>query len=68
MGAHAVARDAAGGVGSDPSKNCTTSAGAVENFRFFDARVQAFADPKAAVAEVKGEGRSKATGRSYAHP
>src|SRR5881409_892862 len=34
--------------------------GAVENFRFFDVRVQAFADPEAAVAEVKGEGRIKA--------
>ena len=32
--------------------------GAVENFRFFDARVQAF-------AEVRGEGRIKATGRTY---
>jgi len=30
--------------------------GAVENFRFFDVRVQAFADPNAAVAEVRGEG------------
>jgi len=39
--------------------------GAVESFRFFDVRVQAFADPEAAVAEVKGEGRIKATGRSY---
>ena len=39
--------------------------GAVENFRFFDVRVQAFADPQPAVAEVKGEGRIKATGRSY---
>src|SRR5262245_6144477 len=36
---------------------------AVENFRFFDVGVQAFADPDAAVAEVKGEGRIKATGR-----
>jgi len=39
--------------------------GAVENFRFFDVRVQAFADPEAAVAEVKGEGLIKATGRVY---
>lgn len=39
--------------------------GAVENFRFFDVRVQAFADPEAAVAEVRGEGRIKATGRTY---
>ena len=36
--------------------------GAVEGFRFLDARVQACADPQAAVAEVKGEGRIKATG------
>ena len=39
--------------------------GAVENFRFFEVRVHAFADPEAAVAEVKGEGRIKATGRIY---
>jgi len=39
--------------------------GAVENFRFFDVRVQAFADPNAAVAEVRGEGWIKATGRVY---
>src|SRR5882672_5615465 len=39
--------------------------GAVENFRFFDVRVHAFADPNAAVAEVRGEGRIKATGRVY---
>jgi uncharacterized protein len=38
---------------------------AVENFRFFDVRVQALADPEAAVAEVRGEGRIKATGRVY---
>jgi uncharacterized protein len=38
---------------------------AVENFRFFDVRVQAFADPEVAVAEVKGERRIKATERSY---
>jgi hypothetical protein len=31
--------------------------GAVESFRFFDVRVQAFADSEAAVAEVKVEGR-----------
>ena len=39
--------------------------GAVENFRFFDVRVQAFADAEAAVAEVRGEGQIKATGRAY---
>jgi hypothetical protein len=39
--------------------------GAVEDFRFFDLRLQAFADPEAAVAEVKAEGIIKATGRTY---
>ena len=39
--------------------------GAVENFRFFDLNVYAFADPEAAVAEVKAEGLIKATGRIY---
>lgn len=37
--------------------------GAVENFRFFDLRLYALADPDGAVAEVKG-GR-KSTGRTY---
>jgi uncharacterized protein len=39
--------------------------GAVENFRFFDLKVYPFADPEAAVAEVKGEGLIKPTGRIY---
>src|SRR5439155_9175068 len=39
--------------------------GAVENFRFFDLRLHALADPEAAVAEVKAEGVIKATGRTY---
>ena len=39
--------------------------GAVENFRFFDIRVHPFADPQAAVAEFKGEGLIKPTGRMY---
>jgi uncharacterized protein len=39
--------------------------GDVEGFRFFDVRVQACADPEAAVAEVEGEGRVKATARLY---
>jgi ketosteroid isomerase-like protein len=39
--------------------------GAVENFRFFDLTVYAFADPDEAVAEVKGEGLIKLTGRMY---
>jgi uncharacterized protein len=36
--------------------------GAVENFRFFDARLYAFADPQGAAAEVKAEGFIKPTG------
>ena len=39
--------------------------GAVENFRFFDLHVHAFADPAAAVGEVKAEGLIKSTGRIY---
>lgn len=39
--------------------------GAVEDFRFFDVTVHAFADPEAAVAEVAGEGLIKSTGRRY---
>jgi ketosteroid isomerase-like protein len=39
--------------------------GAVENFRFFDVRIYALADPEAAVAEFKAEGLIKPTGRIY---
>ena len=39
--------------------------GAVENFRFFDVRLYAFADPEGAVAEAKAEGLIKPTGRIY---
>jgi hypothetical protein len=39
--------------------------GAVENFRFLDLKLYPFADPEAAVAEVKGEGLIKSTGRIY---
>src|SRR6267142_2959982 len=39
--------------------------GAVEDFRFFDLKVHAFADPEAAVAEVKAEGLITETGRVY---
>ena len=45
--------------------HATWFVGAVENFRFFDLRVSALADPDAAVAEVKGEGLIKSTGRTY---
>src|SRR5437879_7253454 len=46
-------------------RHATWFVGAVENFRFFDLTVNAFADPEGAVAEVKGEGLIKATGRTY---
>jgi ketosteroid isomerase-like protein len=39
--------------------------GAVEQFRFFDLHVHAFADPDAAVAEVQAEARIKPTGHLY---
>ncbi|MDB5346158.1 MAG: ketosteroid isomerase-like protein [Schlesneria sp.] len=39
--------------------------GAVEDFRFFDLRLYRAADPESAIAEVKAEGRIKATGRIY---
>jgi uncharacterized protein len=39
--------------------------GAMENFRFFDLKVYALADPEAAVAEVKAEALIKSTGRIY---
>ena len=39
--------------------------GAVENFRFFDARYYAFADPHGAAVEVRAEGLIKSTGRIY---
>jgi uncharacterized protein len=38
---------------------------AVANFRFFDLALHAFVDPEGAVAEVKGEGLIKTTGRVY---
>ena len=46
-------------------RHATWFVGAVENFRFFDLKVYPFADPEAAVAEVKGEGLIKSTGRIY---
>jgi ketosteroid isomerase-like protein len=39
--------------------------GAVENFRFIDPKIFAFADPEAAVAQVKAEALIKPTGRVY---
>ena len=46
-------------------RHATWFVGAVENFRFFDLKVYALADPEGAVAEVKAEGLIKATGRIY---
>jgi len=46
-------------------RHATWFVGAVESFRFFDLRVFAFADAQGAVAEVKGEGLIKSTGRFY---
>jgi uncharacterized protein len=46
-------------------RHATWFLGAVENFRFFDFRVYAFADPEMAVAEFKAEGLIKPTGRTY---
>ena len=46
-------------------RHATWFASAVENFRFFELKVYPFVDPDAAVAEVKGEGRIKSTGRIY---
>ncbi len=46
-------------------RHATWFVGTVERFRFFDLTVHAFADPEGAVAEVKGEGLIKTTGRVY---
>jgi len=46
-------------------RHVTWFLGAVENFRFFDLEVCAFADPQGAVAEVKAEALIKPTGRLY---
>lgn len=46
-------------------RHVTWFLGAVENFRFFDLKLYALADPEAAVAEVKAEGLIKPTGRIY---
>ncbi len=46
-------------------RHITWFLGAVENFRFSDLTVHAFADPEGAVAEVKAEGLIKPTGRMY---
>ena len=46
-------------------RHATWFVGAVENFRFSDLNIYALADVQGAVAEVKGEGLIKSTGRMY---
>ena len=46
-------------------RHVTWFLGAVENFRFIEPRISAFADPLAAVAQVKAEALIKPTGRIY---
>jgi uncharacterized protein len=46
-------------------RHATWFVNAVDNFRFSGLKVYPFADPEAAVAEVKGEGLIKSTGRIY---
>jgi ketosteroid isomerase-like protein len=46
-------------------RHATWFVGAVENFRFFELKIYALADAQGAVAEVKGEGLIKSTGRMY---
>jgi ketosteroid isomerase-like protein len=46
-------------------RHVTWFLGAVENARFFDLEVHAFADPAAAVAEVKAEALITSTRRTY---
>jgi hypothetical protein len=46
-------------------RHATWFVGAVVNFRFFDLKVYDLNDVQSAVAEVKGEGLIKSTGRMY---
>ncbi len=46
-------------------RHATWFAGAVENFHFFDLKMYPLIDEQSAVAEVKGEGLIKSTGRIY---
>ena len=50
---------------TEVTRHVTWFLGAVENFRFFDLQVYPFADPQAAVAQVRAEGLIKPTGRIY---
>jgi uncharacterized protein len=46
-------------------RHVTWFLGAVQDFRFFDLKVYALADPEGAIAEVKAEALIKPTGRIY---
>jgi uncharacterized protein len=46
-------------------RHATWFVGALVNFRFFDLKVYDLNDVQSAVAEVKGEGLIKSTGRMY---
>jgi uncharacterized protein len=46
-------------------RHVTCFLSAVENFRFIEPRISAFADPLAAVVQVKAEALIKPTGRVY---
>src|SRR5881275_1879878 len=46
-------------------RHATWFVSAVENFRFFELKIYALTDAQGAVAEVKGEGLIKSTGRMY---
>jgi uncharacterized protein len=50
---------------TEVTRHVTWFLGAVENFRFFNLQVYPFADPQAAAAQVRAEGRIKPTGRIY---
>src|SRR6478609_8707884 len=50
---------------AEAARHAAWFAGAVENFRFFDLRLYPLVDEQGAVAEVKGEGLIKSTGRMY---
>src|SRR5206468_739966 len=47
------------------ARHVTWFLGAVDKFRFFDAKVYAFAHPEGAIAEFKAEELIKSTGRIY---
>lgn len=68
MGARVRARYRPSGATVRPSRGDSPRnlvPGSVEDFRFIEPQVYAFADPQAAVAQVKAEGLIKPTRRIY---